>query len=251
MRLVVDTNILISALLARGSLPGHLITLWRQNRFDLLTADEQLDELMRVTRYAKIRARLPAALAGRLINELRAIAVVLSAITWHPANRARHESEYPERPRFTAAEVADWSRIFKRVDAEHPKRGKNSFQALVGRQIVGADLVTRILWHTRRAMASSKSSVPGSPTHGSARSSSASPLARHVPARPAAPGDAQAARPPTLDRDALDALAWIESGMADEKVGYGPDAPRLSPEQAREFAPSSYVTRAAARKRQK
>jgi hypothetical protein len=82
-------------------------------------------------------------LAGRLINELRAIAVVLSAITWHPANRAWHESEYPERPRFTAAELADWSRIFKRVDAEHRKRGKNSFQALVGRQIVGADLVTR------------------------------------------------------------------------------------------------------------
>lgn len=65
-------------------------------------------------------------------------------ITWHPANRARHETSYPDRPRFTAAELADWSRIYKRVDAEHSKPGKNSFQALVGRQLVGADLVIRM-----------------------------------------------------------------------------------------------------------
>lgn len=66
-----------------------------------------------------------------------------SSIIWNPANRARHEAEYRDRPRFTAAELADWSRIYKRVDAEHPKPGKNSFQALVGREVVGADLVTR------------------------------------------------------------------------------------------------------------
>ena len=70
-------------------------------------------------------------------------AETFTAITWNPANRARHESAYPDRPRFTAAELADWSRIYKRVDKEHPKPGKNSFQALVGRQVVGADLVIR------------------------------------------------------------------------------------------------------------
>lgn len=77
MRLVVDTNILISALLMEASLSAHLIVLWRQGRFDLLTSAEQLNELMRVTRYPKIRERLAPALAGRLINELRNIAVVL------------------------------------------------------------------------------------------------------------------------------------------------------------------------------
>jgi uncharacterized DUF497 family protein len=66
-----------------------------------------------------------------------------TAITWHPHNRARHEADYPDRPRFTAAELADWSYIFKRVDAEHPKPGKNSFQALVGRDIVVGDLAKR------------------------------------------------------------------------------------------------------------
>ena len=51
------------------------MVLWREGRFDLLTSAGQLDELMRVTRYPKIRERLAPALAGRLINELRDIAV--------------------------------------------------------------------------------------------------------------------------------------------------------------------------------
>ena len=77
MRLVIDTNVLVSALFSSTSLPTHLIELWRQGLFDLLTSADQLDELMRVTRYPKIRDRLTPALAGRLINELRDLAIVL------------------------------------------------------------------------------------------------------------------------------------------------------------------------------
>ena len=78
MRLVIDTNVLISALLAGTSLPAHLLVLWRGGRFDLLVSVEQLDELMRVTRYPKIRARLVPALAGRLVNDLRGLAVAIT-----------------------------------------------------------------------------------------------------------------------------------------------------------------------------
>src|SRR6202045_309314 len=87
MRLVIDTNVLISALLAEKSLPAHLIVLWREGRFDLLTSADQLDELMRVTRYPRIRERLASQLAGRLINELRDIAGVvknLPVVTFLP-----------------------------------------------------------------------------------------------------------------------------------------------------------------------
>jgi len=87
VRLVIDTNVLISALLSGTSLPAHLIVLWREGRFDLLTWVAQLEELMRVTRYPKIRERLSPALAGRLINELRDLATVvqnLPAITVSP-----------------------------------------------------------------------------------------------------------------------------------------------------------------------
>ena len=77
MRLVIDTNILVSALFSRVSLPARLVALWREGHFDLLSSPEQLDELMRVTRYPKIRERLSPALAGRLINQIRDIAVVV------------------------------------------------------------------------------------------------------------------------------------------------------------------------------
>jgi putative PIN family toxin of toxin-antitoxin system len=69
VRLVIDTNVLISALLVGTSLPAHLIVLWREGRFDLLTSAEQLDELMRVTRYPKIRERVARLLpAGSSMN---------------------------------------------------------------------------------------------------------------------------------------------------------------------------------------
>lgn len=78
MRLVIDTNILISSLLTSTSLPAHLIVLWREGRFDLLTSADQLDELMRATRYPKIRERLSPSLAGRLINEVRDLAIMVT-----------------------------------------------------------------------------------------------------------------------------------------------------------------------------
>jgi len=77
MRIVVDTNVFVSALLSGRSLPAQLVALWRQGHFTLLTSVEQIEELRRVTRYPKIRARLSPLLAGRLINELRAVAIVL------------------------------------------------------------------------------------------------------------------------------------------------------------------------------
>jgi len=80
VRLIIDTNILVSALLAATSLPAQLVVLWRAGRFDLLTTAEQLDELMRVTRYPKIRERLAPAVAGRLVNDLRALAVTLDKL---------------------------------------------------------------------------------------------------------------------------------------------------------------------------
>ena len=78
MRLVIDTNILISASLVSASLPAHLVVLWREGLFDLLTSAEQVEELMRVSRYPRIRARLAPAIAGRVINDLRDVAVMVT-----------------------------------------------------------------------------------------------------------------------------------------------------------------------------
>jgi len=92
VRLVIDTNILISALLAATSLPAHLVLLWREGRFDLLTSAAQIDELMRVTRYPKIRERLSPALAGRLINEIRDLAIPLTELPVVTASPDPHDN---------------------------------------------------------------------------------------------------------------------------------------------------------------
>lgn len=80
MRVVIDTNVLASALMSSASSPAEILTFWRSRKFDLVTGVEQLDEIARVTRYPKIRARLHAGLAGRLVNQLRDLAVVIERL---------------------------------------------------------------------------------------------------------------------------------------------------------------------------
>ena len=74
MRLVLDTNVLVSALLGTGSPAARLLALWPRGRYQLLTADLQLEELRRVTRYPRIRKRLRPAHAGQLVNALYELA---------------------------------------------------------------------------------------------------------------------------------------------------------------------------------
>ncbi len=80
MRVVIDTNVLLSALMSSTSSPAQVLALWRSRKFDLITGIEQLDEIARVTRYPKIRARLRAALAGRLVNQLRDLAIIIEEL---------------------------------------------------------------------------------------------------------------------------------------------------------------------------
>ena len=80
MRLVIDTNVLLSALMSAASPSAQLLALWRSRRFDLLTSAEQIDEIARVTRYPKIRARISPVLAGRLVNPLRDVALMVEKL---------------------------------------------------------------------------------------------------------------------------------------------------------------------------
>lgn len=77
MRLVLDTNIFVSALLLQHSAPTELVELWMAGRFELISAEAQIEEIARVTRYPKLRARLRPALAGRLVNQLRTRATLV------------------------------------------------------------------------------------------------------------------------------------------------------------------------------
>lgn len=58
MRVVVDTNILLSGLMFPNSIPGKIMQAWRENRFELVLSQFQLDEIGRVLAYPKIQKRL-------------------------------------------------------------------------------------------------------------------------------------------------------------------------------------------------
>ena len=79
MRVVLDTNVHISALISASG-PARLVTLWRHGQFEVITSEAQLDELARATGYPKIRERLHPALAVRLINELRGLALIVQEV---------------------------------------------------------------------------------------------------------------------------------------------------------------------------
>jgi putative PIN family toxin of toxin-antitoxin system len=80
VRVVLDTNVLVSALLLPTSPPARLIAAWRRGKFRMLTAEPQLAELARVTRYPKLRARLTPSIAGRLVNDLQRVAEVVESL---------------------------------------------------------------------------------------------------------------------------------------------------------------------------
>lgn len=78
MRLVLDTNILISALIVPRGPADALYQAWRAGRFRLLTSEEQLEEFRRVTRYPKVRKYIRPAAAGTMLNEIRLLAQMLT-----------------------------------------------------------------------------------------------------------------------------------------------------------------------------
>ncbi len=80
MRAVLDTNILLSALINRHGTPAQLITGWRERRYDLITSTEQLIELGDVARRPVLRARIVPSTVGRLIRDLRKLAEVLTRL---------------------------------------------------------------------------------------------------------------------------------------------------------------------------
>ena len=79
MRVILDTNALLAALISPYGAPHAIFRAWRAARFELLTSIAQLDELRRVSRYPKLKAILPAHRIGTLVNNLQR-AVVLDPL---------------------------------------------------------------------------------------------------------------------------------------------------------------------------
>jgi putative PIN family toxin of toxin-antitoxin system len=74
VRVILDTNILISGLISPLGKPARLIDAWLDGRFTLVSHAVQLDEFRAVSRRERIRPLLRPAEAGRLVNRIAALA---------------------------------------------------------------------------------------------------------------------------------------------------------------------------------
>lgn len=79
MRVVLDSNVLLGALISPYGPPDKIYRAWRTGRFELVTSVLQLDELRRVSRYPKLKHILPAHRIGTMVNNMQR-AIVLDAL---------------------------------------------------------------------------------------------------------------------------------------------------------------------------
>ncbi len=71
MRVVLDSNVLFSALISPHGAPDKIYRAWRHNRFELITSQTQLEEIRRASRYPKLKKLLQPARVGTMINNLQ------------------------------------------------------------------------------------------------------------------------------------------------------------------------------------
>jgi putative PIN family toxin of toxin-antitoxin system len=80
MRVVLDTNILVSALLVEIGHPAAIYRAWQEGGFTLLTCRQQLDELRAVLHKPTLIERIKPYKAGHLVNELKELAVTIRSL---------------------------------------------------------------------------------------------------------------------------------------------------------------------------
>ena len=71
MRVILDTNVLLAALISPQGPPDKIYRAWRSASFELVTSTAQLDELRRVSRYPKLKDVLPAHRVGTMVNNMQ------------------------------------------------------------------------------------------------------------------------------------------------------------------------------------
>jgi putative PIN family toxin of toxin-antitoxin system len=76
MRVVLDTNVLLSALISPHGPSDAIYRAWRAGRFELVTSTTQLDELRRASRYPRFRTILQPQRVGAMVNNMQRATVL-------------------------------------------------------------------------------------------------------------------------------------------------------------------------------
>ncbi len=80
MRVVLDTNILVSALISPVGYPAAIYDAWEDGKFTLLTCAEHLDELRATLRKPRVAELIKPHKAGRLVNQIKKLAEEIGSL---------------------------------------------------------------------------------------------------------------------------------------------------------------------------
>jgi putative PIN family toxin of toxin-antitoxin system len=80
MRVVLDTNILVSAIIAPAGNPAAIIDAWLDGKFMLLTCVAHVDELRSTLQKPRVAELVKPYTAGRLVNQIQRLAEVIDPL---------------------------------------------------------------------------------------------------------------------------------------------------------------------------
>ncbi len=78
MRIVLDTNIFVSALISQQGPPAELFDRWNDDEYELVTAEPQIAELRRVLNYPRVAKCLQSGAAETLLGRLHEAALFVT-----------------------------------------------------------------------------------------------------------------------------------------------------------------------------
>jgi uncharacterized protein len=100
VRIVLDTNIYISALLNAQGASAKLVSAWLNDQFVLISSEDQIDELARASNYERLRPRIAREQAEELMDTLSTSATLVTP------SKNINLSQDPDDNRIIAAAIA-------------------------------------------------------------------------------------------------------------------------------------------------
>ena len=83
LRIILDTNVLVSGIAYPASVPGKILSVWKQGSLDILTSDYILEELRRVLSRLAHRHHLKKNEIDDLVDSLALQMEILSPLPTH------------------------------------------------------------------------------------------------------------------------------------------------------------------------
>jgi putative PIN family toxin of toxin-antitoxin system len=77
VRVVLDANVIVSALISRSGAPAQLVQLWLEGEYELVVCEALIAEVERALAYLKLRKRIAAEDAAEVVRVLREVAEVV------------------------------------------------------------------------------------------------------------------------------------------------------------------------------